>query len=117
MGKAMAEPVFDFEAALKSVFGKNAILRRVLAKYLENTPLAVEEVRRALREGNPETAAVLGHRLKGSSATVHAMELRAIFRELETAARAGRLEDANARLEEVEESYQRFGARIKELDL
>ena len=112
----MSEPVFDFDAALKSVFGKTTVLRRVLDKYLENPPLTAEEVRRALRDGNSETAVILSHRLKGSSATVHAMELRAICQELETAARAGSLEEAGARLKEVEEAFQRFRDRVKELE-
>ncbi len=69
--------------------------------YLETSPALMDELRRANKAGDLEAMVIPAHSLKSSSANMGAMQLSALAREVEMAAREGRKEDALAASERM----------------
>ena len=88
------------------VDGDEELMREVLAVYLEDTPLVLDRLSKALEGGQPESAAKAAHTLKGSSANVAAERLRSQAYALEQKARAGDLEEARRLYTGLQSEFQ-----------
>jgi HPt (histidine-containing phosphotransfer) domain-containing protein len=71
-------------------------VRELIETYLADTPAQIEAMTAAVEAGDAASLVRPAHTLKSSSATVGAMRLSSVARELEAAGRSGSL-DATAR--------------------
>ncbi len=104
--------VFDAQALAARLSGDHALMREVIAVFLEETPKNLRELEKAVREQQSETARRLAHTIKGSAANVGANQLQAGAARLET---AGNWREAraliprlNRQLEILERTMRKF---------
>ncbi|MBK1717620.1 PAS domain-containing hybrid sensor histidine kinase/response regulator [Thiocystis violacea] len=77
----------DVESGLRSVGGNRPLYLRLLRKFAQNHADDMTRVREALALGDQEQARRLSHTLKGTAATLGALETRTLAAELEAAIR------------------------------
>lgn len=82
--------------------GDVTLLKDVLGTYLRDAATYAREIRAAVAEADAKKLDRSAHTLKSTSATVGAMELAAICKELELLGRRGSTADAAPKLEELE---------------
>jgi HPt (histidine-containing phosphotransfer) domain-containing protein len=82
-------------------------VRELVETYLSDTPAQFDAMTAAVEADDAAALVRPAHTLKSSSATVGAMRLSSVARELEMAGRSGRLEpEAPARLEAARDEWQ-----------
>jgi len=91
--------------ALSPVQGE-ALLQRVLAAFLQDTPHQLAALRAASAAGDADAMRKTAHSLKSSSANVGADVLAKLFREMEQHARAEQTEGAADILAQLEREFQ-----------
>lgn len=77
------------------------MLEPVMDRYFEIRYNELDQMEQALAEGDADTIALLGHRLKGSGTSYGFVRLTELGAIIETAARAAKLDDAREPLVEV----------------
>jgi HPt (histidine-containing phosphotransfer) domain-containing protein len=84
-----------------------AFVRELVETYLADTPTQLVAMTTAVESDDPDALVRPAHTLKSSSATVGAMRLSSVARELEMAGRSGSLEAAvRGRLEAAHTEWQ-----------
>jgi HPt (histidine-containing phosphotransfer) domain-containing protein len=81
-------------------------LSEIVEVYLTDAPGRIAEMRRTLSEGNQENLIRAAHSLKGSSANVGAIRVRAAAEKIEHAARHGELAGLGTSIDGVEPLLQ-----------
>ncbi len=76
--------------------GRASPLAKVISLYLAGWPAQIESLRRAVGDGDAEAMWKTAHALKSSSATVGAVRLAALFKQVESIGWAGTMADAGA---------------------
>ena len=104
-------PSFINPAALNAIRALNpgqgdALLRRVLEAFLQDTPRQLIALRAAAAGSDTDAIRKAAHSLKSSSANVGAEALAKMFRELEQLARAEQTEGAADLLAQLEREFQ-----------
>ncbi|MBI2748057.1 MAG: response regulator [Burkholderiales bacterium] len=82
--------------------GTPDLLARIVARYMEDAPRLAQSMREAIAAGDGGALQRAAHTLKSSSATLGALRLAELCKELESRARAGRLADADQWLDRIE---------------
>jgi HPt (histidine-containing phosphotransfer) domain-containing protein len=100
---------------LEAVGSDPSFLDELLDAYLVDSADQLAAARAAVGHASAEDLVRPAHTLKSSSATLGALVLAGIARELELAARAGSLADAPARLDAAEAEWSRVTTRLAEL--
>ncbi len=108
------EEVLDLEGLVEGAGGDEALARRLLARFQQDFPARLEQLRAALAAGDTEAAHRCAHSLKGSLATIRAHQAQEIARRLDEAARQGALAAARGELPALEAAAERLGAAIRE---
>jgi HPt (histidine-containing phosphotransfer) domain-containing protein len=83
--------------------------------YLKDTPHRVTQLRQALDGGDNETFVREAHTLKSSSASVGAMRLSALAKEMESAGRSGRIATVAREVTRFEEEFALVKAALEAL--
>jgi two-component system sensor histidine kinase/response regulator len=78
------------------------LLEEIVTAYLDQTPKDLQALEEAAAATDPETVRRIAHQMKAGSASLGALSLSAIFRELEQAGGAGDLDAIGARMAEVQ---------------
>ena len=101
--------VIDVDELLSRCMGNLEFAERVLALLQDRCSVDIEELDRAVGEGDVQTIASIAHRLKGAYANAAAAELKS---------QAAQLEDAAlyASTTEVEQSWGRLRERWNEFN-
>jgi HPt (histidine-containing phosphotransfer) domain-containing protein len=86
--------------------GAPDLVRKVIDKYLDSSSRLLENLRRAVSNGDTRAVVQAAHSLKSSSANVGAARLAAQCKELEAEARDNRIGDPQTQLGELETEYQ-----------
>ncbi len=81
-------------------------LGKLLARYLEDSRLLVDQLRHAVESNDPATLHSIAHRLKSSSAALGALTLAARCKELETLGRSHRVEGASDHFRHLERDFE-----------
>lgn len=92
-------------ADLKDLVGDDFI-SELLATFFEEAPDMLAAMDQTLLNGDAETFRRSAHSLKSNAASFGAMQLVSLAREMEYLGRDGRLEEARAKLPQVEIAYQ-----------
>ncbi len=77
--------VLDFDALLEMLGGKREVVASLLGTFVGELASDVEASRRAMAEQDTEALRQIAHRIKGTSANLHAMMLSSVALELEAA--------------------------------
>jgi PAS domain S-box-containing protein len=75
----------DVKAGLRRVLGKRALYRSLLESFVRNERGAIEKIRAALDESDPQTAERLAHSIKGAAGSLGAVLLQKAAAQLEAA--------------------------------
>lgn len=86
--------------------GRPDILSRVLATYLADSRLLVEQIRTAVQSQDSEALSRAAHRLKSSSAQLGVLATAAHCKELETLGRLARIDEAAHLVSQLIEAHQ-----------
>ena len=85
--------------------GMPDVLEKVIAIYMENSPLLMDKLRQAISSRDASAIQFAAHSLKSGNANVGALELAGLCGELEQLGRSGRTEAAPEILARVEKTY------------
>jgi len=77
--------VLDFDALLEILGGKREVVASLLGTFLGELASDVDASRKAIAEQDTEALRQIAHRIKGTSANLHAMMLSSVALELEAA--------------------------------
>ena len=78
----------------------------LITVYLRSAPKLLQAMRAATDSGDAEALARAAHTLKSSSATMGAMALASLCKQLEAVARTGTITDADSQVLQIEEMYE-----------
>jgi HPt (histidine-containing phosphotransfer) domain-containing protein len=111
----MTGPIDDdaFGQTLEMVDGDLGFLGELVAAYRTDGQSRLADMRAALKAGDSEGLRRAAHTLKGSSASLGANDLAEACREVEAAARGGRLDGLGAGVDTID---ARFAAALTELE-
>jgi PAS domain S-box-containing protein len=90
-----------------------AAVRELIDAFLEDAPTEIATLRTAIERGDADDARRLAHTLKSNGATFGAHTVSKLCRELEALCQLGRLSEAPALLERVEEEWQRMRGALE----
>jgi PAS domain S-box-containing protein len=112
------EPVLDLRVlqSLRQMARAKApaILRQVIGNYLEDAPQLVQHLQDAVSIGDAETMWKTAHSLRSSSASLGAIQLSNLCKELEIMGRAGTLADAPSLIIQLGSEYERVVVALQE---
>ena len=101
----------DVGQALTRMMGSEALLERLLGKFLEEPNYAA--LCAALERREPEAAAAAAHGLKGACGNLSMTALYGLFTRQVDALRAGKLAEAERLMEEIAPAYAAVTAAIR----
>ena len=113
----MPEPILDMNAFenLNTLAGSDFI-GELIHTFLEEAPTLLAQLRSSLSAGDADTFRRAAHSLKSNAASFGATQLTELAREMEGLARDLKLDDANAKMNAVEESYKQVAGALKGLE-
>ena len=112
----MALPVFDVEQAKRISIGNPDILKRVVNRFVQDTPKQIEKLQLAIQADNQNDAERLTHSLKGSARSVGALRLGEIAFSAETVAKQGNLAEIKPLIVLLEREFQQLQALWEKTD-
>ena len=110
--QALCAAGIDVEAALARMMGSEALLARLLKKFLDDANYA--KLQDAVARSDAETALTASHTLKGVCGNLSMTALFDLLTRQVAAFRAGDWEGAVALLEQIDQAYARVTAAIRE---
>ncbi len=102
------EGVFDRSALLERVGGDKDLLNEIIAMFIEDIPVQLEELKQGIKENDVAVIRGQGHKIKGASATVGAETMRQAAHEIELAGTDGKLDSAPGLVEKLEQEFERL---------
>jgi HPt (histidine-containing phosphotransfer) domain-containing protein len=100
--------VLDVWALCDRCMGNLQLVQRVLDKFETRLPGELAELERVLENDDAAKIALVAHRIKGNSSNVSATGLRHAAAEIEDLSRAGRVADARAHLDGLQDQWRRY---------
>jgi HPt (histidine-containing phosphotransfer) domain-containing protein len=94
-----------FAELLDTVGGDQEFLAELVGTYLADSPVQFADLRAALAAGDAASARRASHSLKSTSASMAALRLSAICREIEAACAAAELPGLEVRVDEAAAEY------------
>lgn len=98
--------VFDMDALLTATCDDRELAGQVVGVFLNDIPVQLANLDKAVAEGDIKTAERVTHSIKGASATVGGETLRVLALECETASREGRLEVVLTHISDLNRQYE-----------
>jgi signal transduction histidine kinase/DNA-binding response OmpR family regulator/HPt (histidine-containing phosphotransfer) domain-containing protein len=86
--------------------GGDALVQKVVAAYVDDTPQHLQTLRRAISGDDPTSVRKVAHSLKSASANVGAQKLAQLCKEMEHLGRAETTEGADVILTDMEQEFQ-----------
>jgi HPt (histidine-containing phosphotransfer) domain-containing protein len=86
--------------------GGDALVQKVIAAYVDDTPQHLQTLRRAIAGADASSVRKVAHSLKSASANVGAQKLAQLAREMEHLGRADTTEGASGILTDMEQEFQ-----------
>jgi len=107
---ASADETFDRSALLDRLGDDEELLGEVVGVFLDDTPVQIEKLSKALDEKDAEVVERGAHSIKGAAANLSAEELRDVAARMEKAAHAGDLDGVSAMMAELTAKFERLKA-------
>ena len=106
--------IFDEQAMLASLSGDRELARTVVRTFFANMPHRLDVLRDHLNSGNTTGVVSQAHTIKGAAAAVCGAGLMAESLALEKAAKAGDLESARTRFEDLRKTFAQLKQAMEE---
>jgi HPt (histidine-containing phosphotransfer) domain-containing protein len=90
--------------------GRPSLLKKLLTAYLTDARPLVDQIREAVASHNSATLHAAAHRLKSSSATLGAMTVASLCRQLEECGRHGQIEEARPLVPKLAQDFEAVSA-------
>jgi HPt (histidine-containing phosphotransfer) domain-containing protein len=102
-----------FDELVASTGGEAAFIQELIDTYLTDAPELFAQMRSALGAADAETFRRAAHSLKSNSASLGALTLSALAKELEMMGKAANLEGAAAKIAAADVEYARVKAALE----
>ena len=102
------EDVFDRSALLERVGGDKDLLSEIIAMFIEDIPVQLEELKQGIKENDAAVIRDQGHKIKGASATVGAETMRQAAYEIELAGTDGKLDCIPGLVAKLAQEFERL---------
>ncbi|MDL1963890.1 MAG: response regulator [Deltaproteobacteria bacterium] len=107
--------VFDRSALLERAGGDKNLLNEIIAMFIEDIPVQLEELKQGIKENDAAVIRGQGHKIKGASATVGAETMRQAAHEIELAGTNGKLDSAPGLVAKLEQEFERLKGVVRVL--
>ncbi len=107
------QAVFDRAGLMDRLMQDEDLARMVIEGFLDDIPAQVEKLMACLETGSLSGAGRLAHSVKGASANVGGVRLRAVAAQIEAGCRSGSMPDANKLGSELQEELRRLKEALK----
>ena len=115
MSPAPGDPaVFDRPALLDRLMNDAALVKDIIASFLEDMPRQLQTLRGHIERGDAAAAGRQAHTIRGAAANMSGPALSAVAGRMEKAGRAGSLEEVADLLPELEREFERLRAAMQE---
>jgi HPt (histidine-containing phosphotransfer) domain-containing protein len=102
----------DMKSALERAMGDLTFLEMMLQQFMDQMPAHLEALKSALENADGEALQEQAHALRGSAASLSAVDLASAALYLEEMGRKGELEKGEETLDLLQKEVQRLGAFI-----
>jgi HPt (histidine-containing phosphotransfer) domain-containing protein len=102
----------DVASALERTMGDIDFLEMMLQQFLDQMPVVLDELNKALRNGDEEDVVRKAHSLRGSAANLSATQIAAMALQLEEMGRTGELKQGADALDLLRAEMNRLGTYI-----
>lgn len=92
---------------------KSNILKKVSTLYLEKTPVLLQNLNHAYQEQDAEVLYKIAHNIKSNSATIGAMQLAKMAKEIELSGRENNFQGIEKIIKEMEKNYQQIEPQLQ----
>jgi CheY-like chemotaxis protein/HPt (histidine-containing phosphotransfer) domain-containing protein len=106
--------VFDSEALLRRLMGDRKLAGTILKGFLDDVPSQLNNLRMLLAAADASGAQLQAHALGGGAATVAALSLHAVAKEMERAGTDGQLDQCCQLLPCAVEEFERFKTTLEQ---
>jgi HPt (histidine-containing phosphotransfer) domain-containing protein len=106
--------VFDRPALRDRLMNDAALVKEIIASFLEDMPRQLQTLRGHIERGDAAAAGMQAHTMKGAAANMSSPALSAVAGRMEKAGRAGSLEEIADLLPELEREFERLKAAMQE---
>ena len=106
--QAEVPEVFDRKILLERLDGDEEIFKEIIATFLEDAPIQVEKLKKALQEGDANRVERQAHLIKGAALNIGGNGLQAAARELEVAGKDGDLTKAQSLVATLDQEFEKL---------
>ena len=103
--RAATHQAFDEAALVRRLMGDRKTARTIVRGFMDDFPRQLHALRSLLAAQNTAAASLQAHRIKGAAASISAMGLQAVAREMEQAGKAGDLHGMATRFADLEHEF------------
>ncbi|MCL4215559.1 MAG: response regulator, partial [Candidatus Hydrogenedentes bacterium] len=106
--------VFDRQSLMELLSGDEELVKSIIEGFLEDLPRQMTALKSHVDAGDAESAGRQGHTIKGAAANTRCLALSAAAHEIETAGKAGQMEQVAAAMPEFERQYGLLMEHLRE---
>lgn len=108
-------PLVDEEGALKRLGHDRQLFNEFITIFLEDTPDLIEKMEQGIAQKKPTVVSGSAHSLKGLMSNFGAQACVDVAWKIETAGRAGNIDQCEAEYEDFEPLYQRLKNELQSM--
>jgi CheY-like chemotaxis protein/HPt (histidine-containing phosphotransfer) domain-containing protein len=106
--------VFDRQSLVELLTGDEDLVKQIIAGFLEDMPIQIDVLKKEIAKGDAGQAGRQGHAIKGAAANVRGMALSAVASDIESAGKAGQLDEIGILMPELERQFGLLGIQMRE---
>jgi len=107
--------IYDPDKLMRRLMGNTLIVNEIVEAYIEEMPVLISEMHRALREADTYAVEIASHSIKSASDYITAHHIQCAAKEAEDLARFKTLEKVPDLLKEIERQFEDFKNRVKQI--
>ena len=112
--QADGDTIWDEQAALKALMGKEDLLQRLVNLYFEQIDLHLNGIEVALAADNVDQCILVTHTLKGSAGQLKAAQLQDVAAEMERSAKGGDIDRFRELNTDLQAAHEALAARFND---
>ncbi len=110
------EAVFDRQALTNRLMGDEQLAMQIVEVFLSDTPVQIENLKKAVADGDIRLAEQLSHRIKGAAANIGGIALQHAALAVEMAGRDKDIQKIVQLLPDLVEHYRRLEIALRDTD-
>ncbi len=109
--------VFDIAEMMSRLGTGRKLIKTLMVTFTQNTPRQIAQMREAVERGEASRLQIIGHAVKGASATAGAFMMRDVARQIELAGETEDLQTAADLISQLETEFEQFKDVLSKTDL